>query len=663
MGNIQRLPESLANKIAAGEVVQRPVSVIKELVENSIDAGATQVSVAIKNAGKSLIFISDNGSGMSEEDARLAFERHATSKIKSQDDLDAIITLGFRGEALAAISSVAQVELRTRREEEELGTLVRVENGEVLEVSKAASERGTAITVKNLFFSVPARRKFLKSNATEFKHIAEAMQGFALSYPSVAFTFSDNDTLILDVKPGTIEERIAAVYNQEMINALLPFEAETEGVKVHGFIGRPNFARKSKADQYLFMNGRIITSKLLSHAVYTGYEHLLDKQSYPPYILFLDLDPTRVDVNVHPAKSEVKFDDEQGIYALLQEATRQTLSRHDLTPGLHLAPREGDQSETGENVIAALRYALPNFEKADQFPTERAPEKFRAGDSPGDGSDGSAGGQRRGAGVSRRGEEGDLFRALFIDPYAEEGGPELTEAPSSPTPLPEDPPEHAHPAYSGPVESQANRDREERSVAADAAGDKERVGMWQVHNKYIITQIRSGIMIVDQHVAHERILYEQALGSFERNMPMSQQLLFPLELRLPPAELALVNELRSNLSALGFEIGVDPASGKVSIMGVPIDVRSGQEESILTELLDQYREYQQMGKTDQKEMLAASFACRASIKAGDYLSEPEMLSLVEQLFSTTMPYVCPHGRPVVTRIDLKELDRRFGRTS
>lgn len=657
MGNIQRLPDSLANKIAAGEVVQRPASVVKELVENAIDAGADQIAVSIKNAGKSLIYISDNGSGMSEEDARLCFERHATSKIKSQDDLDHIMTLGFRGEALAAISSVAQVELRTRMEGEDLGSLIKVENGEVLEVSKTATERGTSISIKNLFFSVPARRKFLKSNATEFKHIAESMQAFALSYPEVSFTFSDGETLVMGVEGGTLEERIVAIYNEEMLNALLPFEAEGEGIKVTGFIGRPNFARKSRADQYLFMNGRVITSKLLSHAIFTGYEHLLDKQSYPPYILFIELDPERVDVNVHPAKSEVKFDDEQGIYALLQRSARDTLSRHDLTPGLHLSDRiEGSGGETGENVIAALRYALPNFDKPQEFPATPADDENRSAERRSPGQEPSVSRERS----SQPESDGDLFRSLFIDPYrSQDDAVPDTDPPAVPSVPPPDPPGYLHPAEGGPVESEANPDRESRGSGGN---DDERVGMWQVHNKYIITQIRSGIMIVDQHVAHERILYEQALGSLERNMPMSQQLLFPLELKLAPAEMALVNELRTSLSSLGFEIGVDPA-GKVTVQGVPIDVRSGQEESILRELLDQYREYQQMGKTDQREMLAASFACRASIKAGERLNEQEMLSLIEQLFSTTMPYVCPHGRPIVTRIDLAELDRRFGRTS
>lgn len=666
MGLIHRLPESLANKIAAGEVVQRPASVIKELVENAIDAGGTEITVTVKNAGKSLIFVGDNGSGMSEEDARTAFERHATSKISNQEDLDRILTLGFRGEALAAIASVAQVELKTRREEDELGTVVRIENGELIEVSKTACEVGTSIAVKNLFFSVPARRKFLKSNSTEFKHIAESMQAFALSYPGVAFAFNDDNSLVFHVESGTIEDRVRAIYNDEMMNALLPFEAEGEGLRIHGFIGRPNFARKSKADQYLFMNGRTITSKLLSHAVYVGYEHLLDKQSYPPYILFLELDPERVDVNVHPAKAEVKFDDENTIYALIQESTRKTLSEHNLTPSMRLPDKE-----TGEEVIAALRYALPNFDKPERFST--------GGESGGRAAQAPSGGgrepgsrddlpplsrddrEKRGAG------NGDLFRSLFIDPYDREapggGGSDAIPPPDAPVM-----PTAGGTESSGPDGTGAGSSIEEdgRSIPqqirkVDESEAHDRVGMWQVHNKYIISQIRSGIMIVDQHVAHERILYEVALKSMETSMPMSQQLLFPLEAKLPSSEYALVRELRSELTALGFELSL-AGDNMVMVHGVPNDVRPGQEGAILRELLDQYREYQQMGKTDQRDLLAASFACRASIKAGDPLSEQEMLSLIEQLFTTSMPYVCPHGRPIVIRIDLAELDRRFGRT-
>lgn len=634
MALIHRLSESLANKIAAGEVVQRPESVVKELVENSLDAGATEIAVVVKNAGKSLIYIADNGSGMEEEDARISFERHATSKITTQDDLDRIHTLGFRGEALAAISAVAQVELKTRREGEELGTLVRVESGRITEVTKTACEKGTSFAVKNLFFSVPARRKFLKSNATEFKHIVEVMQRFALCYPEVAFTLSDDDLLVMNVKKGTMEERIRAIYNEEMMNAFLPFEASAEGITVTGFIGRPNFARKSKSDQYLFLNGRYIASKLLSHAVFTGYEHLMDAQSYPPYILFLEIDPERVDVNVHPTKAEVKFDDEGAIYQLLQEGTRRALSAHNLTPAMRMP-----QAESGESVIAALRFALPNYDRPERFPAspDRSPAPSTSFQSDREPWSSSSAPPQRYDRTSSTGSGYDVLQQLF-------GSPNAPGVPSAPQ-----------------QESPSGVEFHQEVRPADQVSD-ERVGLWQIHNKYILSQIRSGIMIVDQHVAHERILYEQALRTMQIAMPMSQQLLFPLEMKTSPAEFALMRELRGNLTALGFEISLDRGE-RVQIHGVPNDVRPGQEAAILRELLDQFQEYQQMGMTDQREMIAASFACRGSIKAGDPLSQEEMLNLIEELFSTSMPYVCPHGRPIVIRIDLGELDRRFGRTS
>jgi DNA mismatch repair protein MutL len=638
MSRIHRLPESLANKIAAGEVVQRPESVVKELVENSLDAGATEVAVVVRNAGKSLIYISDNGSGMDEEDASTAFLRHATSKISTQEDLDRIMTLGFRGEALAAIASVAQVEMKTRQEGDELGTLIRVENAEVIEVAKTACERGTSIAVKNLFFSVPAHRKFLKSNATEFKHIVEVMQRFALCYPNVAFTLSDDDSLVLNVRPGTLEERISAIYNGEMMNALLPFEAEGEGIKATGYVGRPNFARKSKSDQYMFLNGRHISSKLLSHAIFTGYEHLMDAQSYPPYVIFLEIDPERVDVNVHPTKSEVKFDDETSIYTMLQAATRQTLSRHNLTPAMTMP------GDTGESVIAALRFALPQYDRAETFPAV-APSPRRESE-PSSWSAPSYERQAERPAPSQSG--GDFLRQLFGEPQR------YTPASAGPSP--------ANGGENGGGDNERQGITIQQEVRPVDESVEDRSGLWQIHNKYILSQIRSGVMIIDQHVAHERILYEQALRTMQTAMPMSQQLLFPLEMKCTPSEYAMIRELRTDLSSLGFEISFEKGE-RVVIQGVPNDVRAGQEAAILRELLDQYLEYQQLGMTDQRDLIAASFACRAAIKAGDPLSEPEMLNLIEQLFSTSMPYVCPHGRPIVIRIDLAELDRRFGRTS
>ncbi|MEO6046916.1 MAG: DNA mismatch repair endonuclease MutL [Candidatus Kapaibacterium sp.] len=642
MSRIHRLPESLANKIAAGEVVQRPESVVKEIVENALDAGATQVAVVVRNAGKSLIYISDNGVGMDEEDAQTAFLRHATSKIATSEDLDRIMTLGFRGEALAAIASVAQVELKTRQADQELGTLVRVENGQVLEVGKTACEPGTSIAIKNLFFSVPARRKFLKSNATEFKHIVEVMQRFALCYPEVAFTLSDDDSVVLNVSSGTMEERIGAIYNSEMMNALLPFEASGEGVKATGFIGRPNFARKSRSDQYMFLNGRHISSKLLSHAIFTGYEHLMDAQSYPPYVIFLEIDPERVDVNVHPTKSEVKFDDENSIYHLLRDGTRATLSSHNLTPAMTMPA-----GDTAESVIAALRFALPQYDRAETFPTTPpAPERKRE-------EAWSGGAGYRNERGSSSGMDRDTFRELFGEPGRGTDAQRGTDSTRI------DSPASGGNDASSDFTSGTTIQQQVRPLDAHA---EEHAGLWQIHNKYIMSQIRSGVMIVDQHVAHERILYEQALRSMKTSMPMSQQLLFPLEMKSSPVEIALLREIRSDLMGLGFDISLEKGE-RVMITGVPNDVRPGQEGEILRELLDQYQEYQRMGMTGQRDLIAASFACRASIKAGDPLTEPEMLNLVEQLFATSMPYVCPHGRPIVIRVDLAELDRRFGRTS
>lgn len=639
MSRIRQLPESLANKIAAGEVVQRPESIVKELVENSIDAGATSIAVAVRAAGKALVMVADNGGGMDEDDARLAFNRHATSKIAEAEDLDRILTLGFRGEALAAIASVAQVELRTRRAEDELGTLVRVENGAVLEVGRTACERGTTILVRNLFFSVPARRKFLKSNATEFKHIVETMQRFALCRPEVSFTLSDDDTLVLNAPAGTMEDRIRSLYNEEFMNGLLPFEAVGDGVRVHGYVGRPNFARRSRGDQFLFLNGRSITSRLLSHAVYLGYEHLTDAGSYPPYILFVDIDPERVDVNVHPTKQEVKFDDESSIYDLLLEGTRRALAAHNLTPAMTMPG--GGNTESAESVLAALRFALPGYDRPQTMPTRQTQSPSSSSPSPSTGAYDRRTTERPASGgmIGR-----DTLAQLFGAQENEAGAP-------------------GAPANGGDARG-VTIEQEVRPVGAEReSAEADRHGIWQVHNKYILSQIRSGIMIVDQHVAHERILYERAVATMKQAMPMAQQLLFPLELKLSPADFALVREIAPQLAALGFDMAIDRGADRVTIMGVPNDVRPGQEGAILGELLDQYREYQQVGATDQQDLVAASFACRASIKAGDRLSEPEMLNLIDQLFATSMPYVCPHGRPIVIRIDLAELDRRFGRTS
>jgi DNA mismatch repair protein MutL len=609
-GTITILPEQLANKIAAGEVVQRPESVVKELVENSIDAGATSISIAIKEGGKSFIQISDNGSGMSDEDAAIAFGRHATSKIKSYEDLENIRTLGFRGEALASIAAVAHVELKTRRSTDDVGTLVRLEGGELKEHSKTSTQPGTTISVRNLFYNTPARRNFLKSNNTEFKHIYDVVQRVALSRPDIAIQFTSDGEDLLDLKSGTIEERLKNLYGERHFETLLPFDEQTELLSVSGFIGKPDFARKSRVDQYLFLNKRPIVNRSINHAIFSGYEHLIEKGNFPFYLVFLDIDPHKVDVNVHPSKMEVKFADEQSIYRFVISIVRKALGSNDLVPSL-----EVNVAKNFDRSFASLRHAaLPQHFTGDFGSPEKSIFSFPSSN------------------VSQAPAQRD---PLNIDKL-------FSDIPTIPLPEAGRPQQFAH----GTRENEAQEGK----------------AIWQLHNKYILSQIRTGLMIVDQHVAHERILYERALASFENAVPVSQQLLFPHTVQLSSGDFALAKELIPHLQAIGFELKL---FGKNTIVleGVPTDVKAGAEGSILQDILDEFKNNQHRVKLDSRDNVAKSFSCKAAIKAGDKLSEIEMRVLIDQLFATSMPYVCPHGRPVVVKISISELDRRFMRTS
>ncbi|MGA9407468.1 MAG: DNA mismatch repair endonuclease MutL [Bacteroidota bacterium] len=607
---INILPEQLANKIAAGEVVQRPESVVKELVENSIDAGATVISISIKEGGKSFIQISDNGSGMNDEDAAIAFGRHATSKIKSYEDLENIRTLGFRGEALASIAAVAHVELKTRRLEDGVGTLVRMEGGELKEQSKIGTQSGTTISVRNLFYNTPARRHFLKSNNTEFKHIYDVVQRVALSRPDIAIRFISDGEDLLDLQSGSIEDRLKNLYGERHFETLIPLSEKTELLSVSGFIGKPDFARKSRVDQYLFLNKRSIVNRSINHAIFSGYEHLIEKGNFPFYLVFLEIDPQKVDVNVHPSKMEVKFADEQSIYRFVISVVRKALGTKDLIPSLEMnGAGNFDQSFT------SLRHAtLPHHFSGDAGDSERSAFSIPSANFNRDTSPQSS---------------------LTLDKL-------FSDIPTVQLPEPAKPQQFAH----GTREN-------------DALEGK---GIWQLHNKYILSQIRTGLMIVDQHVAHERILYERALASFNNAVPVSQQLLFPHTVQLSSGDFALAKELIPHLESIGFELKL---FGKNTIVleGVPTDVKAGKEGSILQDILDEFKNNQHRVKLDARDNVAKSFSCKAAIKAGDKLSEVEMRVLIDQLFATAMPYVCPHGRPIVVKISVAELDRRFMRTS
>ncbi|MGB9772523.1 MAG: DNA mismatch repair endonuclease MutL [Bacteroidota bacterium] len=607
---INILPEHLARKIAAGEVVQRPESVVKELIENAIDAQARSVTVVIRKAGKSFIQVSDDGIGMSAEDALTAFERHATSKIASDEDLGHIETLGFRGEALASIAAVAQVELKTRLamsatggdvRGDALGTRIRIAGGVRELVEPVAMEAGTSVTVRNLFYNTPARRKFLKSDATEFKHIFETVQRTAMAWHEVAFTFVNDDEIILDVQSTpTYEQRIRDLLGEEFFGSLIPVNEGSGSLRIHGFVSKPQFARKTRTEQIFFLNRRFITSRVLSHAVYSAYEHLVEKGSFPFFVLFLEIDPSRVDVNVHPSKLEVKFDDESGVYRQVLHTVRGALSSHDLAPPLELA---GDKRFSSSDAV-----------------------EQGTGDQMGSRTEMHLAFMRK----ELQSEKASVFPSSF-----------RREAKLSIIPLP----------HEIPVST--------RSGAGVV--DQEEPRIWQLHNKYILSQVKSGLVIIDQHAAHERILYERAVEMLESNAPLSQQLLFPQTVELPPADFALVTELMSELQRLGFDLQIF-GKNTILVSGIPADVRIGYEARILQDILDEYRDDRGEVSLSIRDRLAKSFACRAAIKAGDPLSLEEMRSLIDQLFATSIPYSCPHGRPVIVKLSLEEFDKFFGRT-
>ena len=617
MRKIKILPENIANKIAAGEVVQRPESVVKELIENSIDAGASTVELIIKRAGKSLIQIVDDGLGMNEDDAVLCVQKHATSKITKLEDLDAISTLGFRGEALSSIAAVSQLEIRTETKDEELGTLIRIDDGSTIIKEKGSFPKGTSVSVKNLFFNTPGRRNFLKSDATELKHIVDTFNKISLSHPGISFKFYNDDDLILDYSAGTLEDRIKQVFADNMIDALIPVEERTDFLNVYGYVGKPAMLKKSKGAQYLFLNFRYVISKQINHAVFTAYENILEKGDYPFFILFLEVDPKKTDVNVHPSKLEVRFDDDRNFYNFVLAVIRKSLGTHDLVPSMMFKGNKEDEEKLGFN----------NFLKT---------EKNDFSDRP------------------LASNKSSLARTRFSDKDIDLIFGNIPDGISA---------KNEGEKRSHPFERSENKEvyHEADSQRNNRRTEEETPFIIQLHNKYILSQIKSGLMIIDQHVAHERVLYEKALKRFDANLPFSQQLLFPKTVELDPGRFALVREINPYLTKLGFEIKFFSKNTMI-IEGVPEDVKKGSEEVILMELLEEFAENQREKKLEEKDNLAKSYSCKTAIKAGDYLSEKEMRLLIDQLFATSMPYVCPHGRPIVVKISLEEFDRRFGRT-
>lgn len=599
---IRILSDHLANQIAAGEVVQRPESVVKELVENSIDAGARNITVVVKNAGKQLLHIVDDGGGMSKEDLLLAPVRHATSKIASEQDLHSIRTLGFRGEALSSITAVADVEIRSRQAGDDTGWSLMVRPGAEAEIRPVAGDVGTQIFVRNLFYNVPARRKFLKSDLTEFRHISETMQRLALSRPDLRFTFHDGDVLVFDVRPSDLRERIAMIMSLDATHGLLAVDGEEGGITVRGYVGMPSLSRQSRSGQFMFMNGRGIVSRSLAHAVASAYEHLLDPGQHPVFVLHLTLDPQRVDVNVHPQKHEVKFDDERLVYLLVQQSVATALQKANVVP-----------SFIGDAGLAnAPLQSLPRSPQGAPFILNRLTGELQPAPS-------------QGASWSFGGGSGGGYQ-------------------------------HA-PQTERPFTEAVQRGYQELFAGA-APSDSPVSTILSAPGGYLVTTSAEGIVVIDQQTAHERVLYERALRQTTPAEAAGQALLFSVRMRLSPSHGALLREYHDEFAALGFRLDVE-ADGSVDIHAVPSDVRPGNEEDTLTHILATLEDAGRLPPERRKEGLAGAFARRQAVRRSDRLQAAEQQALVRDLFNCTVPHTSPRGEPTYVVITFDELVQRF----
>ncbi|MEZ4958525.1 MAG: DNA mismatch repair endonuclease MutL [Saprospiraceae bacterium] len=627
---IQLLPESIANQIAAGEVVQRPSSVVKELMENAIDAGATSIKVIIKEAGKALIQVIDNGCGMSETDARMSLERHATSKIREAKELFSIRTMGFRGEAMASIAAVAQMEMRTRLHKNELGTRIVVEGSQVQIQEPCQCTGGTNIQVKNLFFNVPARRNFLKSNAIEMRHILDEFQRIALANTDVFCSLHHNGTEMFHLPPANPRQRIVGVFGHAFNPKLVPVEEETEVMKITGFIGKPEFARKTRGEQLFFVNQRFIKSGYLHHAVMSAFEDLLPKETYPFYVLFIEMDPARIDINVHPTKQEIKFDDERLVYNYLKVAVRHALGQYSVMPSLDF-----DQETS---FSPTQNFGLPfSVGSQEEFEQELSQDRHNKGQrNP------LSGGFEKNA-QPREKVNLKNWQKLFegLDGELEDGVAQQTD--------PSD------------AEAITIKSTWPSSSELDDTGgsfSKNQKEPYQVHSSYIISHIKSGFLLIDQQAAHERILYERYMEALENKQTYTQKQLFPKTLNLPTADAAILSDILPQVNLLGFDIQ-EFGKDTFIIHGIPSDMAAGKNEVKLIEsLINLYKQNLELS-LDIRDNIARSMARSASTKGGQPLTTLEMQELIDQLFACAMPFKSPAGRSCFLTFDLEELEERF----
>lgn len=609
---IQLLPDSVANQIAAGEVVQRPASAVKELLENAMDAGADKIQLILKDAGKALIQVIDNGCGMTPTDARMCFERHATSKVRKAEDLFAIRTMGFRGEAMASIAAIAQVELKTKRHEDELGTLLAIEGSTVINQEPTATANGTSICVKNLFFNTPARRNFLKSNPAEMRHIIDEFQRVALAKPHIGFSLHHDGNEVYRLPSGNLKQRIVHLFGANYNQRLIPVEEETTIINLKGFIGKPEFAKKTRGEQFFFVNDRFIKDGYLNHAITRAYEELLPDDNFPLYVLFIEIDPAKVDVNVHPTKTEIKYLDEKSIYAIIHSAVKRSLGRFNITPTIDF------EQETGfsrmitpkplDEIVPPSVSFNPDFNPFGNTKSSGSRElPFLRDVKP----------------TSSTRNWGSLYEVTQFDQ------PQQAEIP-----LP-----------------QTHRDE---------TFEPQQKQFIQLHNRFIVSQIKSGMMLVDQQAAHERILYERFLLHLEDRKGASQQSLFPQTVTLSPNDYELVRGMLEDIKALGFDVR-EFGKNTLIIDGIPVDLGSAKinETALFEKLIEGFKNSQQDLKLDKRDALARSMARNSAIRAGAVLSQQEMVALIEELFICKMPNISIGGKSIVKTLSLEELSKFF----
>lgn len=598
---IQLLPDHVANQIAAGEVVQRPASVVKELLENAIDSEASVIKLIIRDAGKALVQVIDNGCGMSQTDARLSFERHATSKIKKAEDLFNLNTKGFRGEALASIAAIAHVELKTKQENKELGTSIKIEGSKVVSQENISTSKGTSVAVKNLFYNIPARRNFLKSNSIETRHILNEFQRVSLAHPTISFSFYHNESEVYNLISGNLRQRIVSIFGKKTNEKLVPIKEETDVVTINGFVAKPEFSKKKRGEQFFFVNDRFIKNAYLNHAVTSAFESLLSSGYYPTYFLYLTVPTKSIDINIHPTKTEIKFDDEKTLYAILRSTIKHSLGQYNVAPVL-------------------------DFERSSSFDT---PYDFK-------------GTNTKNPKVTVNPDfnpfKSETQKSMYL-PYKKEQNPQWESL------------------YSG-IDVQNIEVEAETINTSLFSEEKQNSKTYQVHNKYIVSSIKSGIVYINQHLAHQRILYEEYLENITVKEAMSQQLLFPLEVSFNKSDIDLIKEIKEDLESVGFLFD-KILTDTIVVKGIPVTISESQITIIIEQLLEDIKNDIPDTSFSQLDVMSKSLAKSLAIKTGTKLDLKEQEEIVNKLFNCKQPDLSPFGKRTFITIEIDEIDKKF----